>query len=181
MKCLGKGNAGTVGLDTDVEAAKSIPSERVCTTLEDNSSWLINSHTGSHYIFKELDVLVVLYTIMKRHIEGVVCTRARVIDRSRIIQRASTGEKDSSFVLMERECHDAVGGPESLLDTIAVVNINIDVEYARVVKQELEYSDNNVIDVAKARCFGLLGVMKTPGPVDCNIGLVVGELSSSVK
>jgi len=35
---------------------------------------------------------------------------------------------------MEGECHDAVGGPESLLDTIAVMNINIDIEYAWVVK-----------------------------------------------
>ncbi len=76
MECLDKGHAGTVGLDAYIEAAKSVSSERVCATLEYNSSWLIGSHTGSHYVFKELDVLVVLYTIMKRHVERMVCTWA---------------------------------------------------------------------------------------------------------
>lgn len=181
VEFLDKGYAGTVAFDTDVEAAKSISSERVCAALENNGSWLVGSHTGSHDIFKELDVLVVLYAIMKRHIEGMVCTRTRVVDRSRIIQRASTREEDCSFVFMEGECHDAVCGPESLLDTIAVMDVNINVEYAWMVKEELEYGKNDVIDVAKARCSSLLSVMQSAGPVNCNVGLMVGELTSSVK
>ena len=45
----------------------------------------------------------------------------------------------------------------------------------------MEYGNDNVVDVAKARCFGLLGVVKTPRPIDCNVGLMVSELTRSVE
>lgn len=164
----------TVGSDTNIEAAKSISSKRICATLEDNSSRLISSHTWSYYIFKELDVLVVLYPIVKRHIEGMVRTWARVVDRSRIVQGTGAGEKDGFVILVERKCHDAVRGPKSLLNAIAVMNVNVNVEYAGMVKEELQYCKYDIIDVAESRCFDFFRMVQPTGPIYCNIGLMVG-------
>ena len=37
-----------------------------------------------------------------------------------------------------------------LFDAVAVVNVDVDVEHARVRLQQLEYREHNVVDVAKS-------------------------------
>lgn len=56
------------------------------------------------------------------------------------------GEELSETV--ERAGHYAVGGVECLLDTVAVVNINIDVKNTRVDAKQLKYAKNT--DVSSA-------------------------------
>jgi hypothetical protein len=72
--------------------------------------------------------------------------------------------------------HDAIGGVESLLDAVSVVDVDVDVEHALVRLEELEDREDDVVDVAKARGFVLLGVVQAPRPVDDGVRLLVVEL-----
>ena len=67
-----------------------------------------------------------------------------------VIETAGAREVVVLVVFVEGEGHDAVGGPEGLLDPVAVVDIDVDVEYAGVVEEELEDGDDDVVDVAEA-------------------------------
>ena len=60
---------------------------------------------------------------------------------------------------MEGDAHDAVGGPEGLFDAVAVMDVDVDVQNTRVVAKELKYCEDNVVDIAEARCFALFGVV----------------------
>ena len=51
---------------------------------------------------------------------------------------------------MEGEGHDAIGRPEGLLNAVTMVNVNIDVEDARVVQEKLEDRENDIIYVTKS-------------------------------
>ena len=68
-----------------------------------------------------------------------------------------------------------------MLDAIAVVHVNVDVENARVMEEQLKYCKNDIINIAKPRSFRLLGMMQAAGPVDGDIRLVVRELAGCVK
>lgn len=54
---------------------------------------------------------------------------------------------------MEGKGHDAVGRPEGLLDTVTMVDVNIYVEDAWVVQEQLEDREDDVIYVAESRRF----------------------------
>jgi len=51
---------------------------------------------------------------------------------------------------MERCGHDTVGRVEGLFDTIAVVNIDINVQDTLMETQQLKDRQNNVVDVAES-------------------------------
>lgn len=73
------------------------------------------------------------------------------------------------------------------------MNVNVDVENALMISewinqphphhklQQLQNSQDNVIHVAKSRCFSLLRVMQTASPVDCDIAVAVVEPLSSTQ
>ena len=80
--------------------------------------------------------------------------------------------------LVKGNCHDPVGGVKGLFDTVAVVDVDIDVNHALMIFQKFENSDDDVVDVAKAGRFRLLGVMKSSGPVDGDVGLLLVQFHS---
>ena len=61
--------------------------------------------------------------------------------------------------LVEGARHDAVRGVERLLDAVAVVAVDVDVEDARVGEQELDDAEDDVVDVAEAGGLALLAVL----------------------
>lgn len=60
---------------------------------------------------------------------------------------------------MERDCHDSIGSVERLFYSIAVVYIDINVKDSVVVLEELEDRKHDVVHIAEARRFLLLGVV----------------------
>lgn len=46
--------------------------------------------------------------------------------------------------------HDSIGGVEGFFDAVTMVAVNIDVQDARVRSEELEDTEDDIIDVAKA-------------------------------
>jgi hypothetical protein len=77
---------------------------------------------------------------------------------------------------MERDSHDTISAVERLLHSIAMVDVNVDVEHTLVFLQELKDAQHNVVDVAETGRFALLRVVKTTSPVDCNVGASIVQL-----
>jgi hypothetical protein len=96
------------------------------------------------------------------------------------IKRPRAWEKELLIVLVERHGKYTVSGPESLFDAITVVDIDVNVEDAGVVAEQLKNCEYDVVDVAEATCFCLFSVMQAAGPVYSDIGLIGGKLASSV-
>lgn len=71
---------------------------------------------------------------------------------------------------MEGYGHNSVGGIKSFFHAVAMMNVNVDVQDTLMVFQKLENGQDNVVDITEAGSFGLLGVVKSTGPVDGNIG-----------
>jgi hypothetical protein len=90
---------------------------------------------------------------------------------------------------------------ESLFDPISVMDINVNIQDSerkecmrstgkvrseegdgpRMVFQELEDSQDNVIDITEPRGFHLLRMMKTSRPIDGNVGQTMIEFDSAVQ
>ncbi len=83
-----------------------------------------------------------------------------------------TRSREEFAVLVERTSHDPIGGVESFFDTVAVMNVDIDVQHTRVVSQQFENAEYDIVDVAKPTGFTLLCVMQPTCPVDRNIAFV---------
>ena len=52
-----------------------------------------------------------------------------------------------------------------------MVDVDIDVKYARVVFEEFEYGEDEVVDVAETGRLALLRVVEASGPVNRNVRL----------
>lgn len=90
------------------------------------------------------------------------------------MQRPRPREKVS--VLMKATRHDPIARIERLLDSISVMNIDINIKHARVRAQELEDAEYDVVDVTETGGFAFLGVVQAPGPVYGDVGGVGGYL-----
>ncbi len=110
----------------------------------------------------------------------MVGARIVLVLRAVVLEPARAGEELVRLVLVERDGHDAVGGEEGLLDAVAVMHVNVDVQHARVDAQQLQDGEHNVVDVAEARRLGPLGVMQPAAPGYGDVGLVAADLAGGV-
>lgn len=78
--------------------------------------------------------------------------------------QALAGSVTGSVINTHR--HDAVGEVERLLDAVAMVNVDVYIQHAMVLFQELQDGKNNVVDVAEAGSFCALGMVHASGPVE---------------
>lgn len=72
---------------------------------------------------------------------------------------------------MERNGHHAIGQEESLLHTVAMMAVDIDIKDPNINSKQLEYADYNIVHVAEPTCFPFFGMMQPSCPVDSNVGL----------
>ena len=142
--------AGPVRRDAQVEAAEPVAAEGVGAALEHDGRRVIGLHARPDAVLEELDVLVVFDAVVQGHVQGVVGARVVRVRGPVVVRPAGAGEERGGFVFVEGERHDAVGGPEGLLDAVAVVDVDVDVEHARVVQEELQDGEHDVVDVAEA-------------------------------
>ncbi len=129
---------------------------------------------------EELFVLEIVDAIIERDVDGVVASWVIWVNGTGGVEGPSAREEDLFVVFVEGDTHDAVGRPEGLLDAVAVVDVDVDVQDARVVAEELEDGEDDVVDVAETRGFAFLGVVEAAGPVDGDVRLAVAELAGGV-
>ena len=70
---------------------------------------------------------------------------------------------------MKTNSHDSICIVESLLNTIAMMNINIKIEYPGIHFKQLKYTQNNIINITKATSLSFPGMMIAPTPINNNI------------
>ncbi|KAJ8576738.1 hypothetical protein ON010_g2470 [Phytophthora cinnamomi] len=84
-----------------------------------------------------------------------------------ILEVARSGEELA--VLVERARHDTVRRVEGLLHTVAVVDVNIDVQDALVSLEQLQDAEHAVVHVAEAGGLRALAVVQATGVVDDDV------------
>ena len=166
-------DAASVALEREVEAAEAVARQRVGAALQHDGVGLIELHHLGHDRLKDGVVDVVVDAVAERKVDGVVLALAGA-DVAQV-----AGAREVLAVLVERDGHDAIGGVEGLLDAVAVVHVDVDVEHALVVLEQLENGEHDVVDVAEAGRLALLGVMQTAAPVDGDVRRLLVELDGA--
>ena len=162
-------HARRVASKRQVETAEPVARQRVSAALEHDC---LGCKTLKNFVddgAKNAHKGIVVHAVVEGEIYSVAFALAvpDVLDVPRARKVLSK--------LVERARHHAVGRVESLLDTIAVVNVDVDVENALMVLEQLEDCEDAVVNVAKSARFRLFGVVESSRPVDDNIALVAIE------
>lgn len=50
---------------------------------------------------------------------------------------------------METAGHNAIGGIKCLFDAISMVAVNVNIQHARIGSEELENTQNNIVDITE--------------------------------
>lgn len=132
---LDEGDAGAVGADVEVEAAEAVAAEGVGAALEDNGAGAVGVYAGADDVAEELDVRFVVDAVVEGDIDGVVRARVERVGWASAIEGPGAGEKVILVVFVEGDGEDAVGGPEGLLNAVAVVHVDVDIHDAWVVAE----------------------------------------------
>mmetsp|Transcript_21840 Transcript_21840/g.55418 ORF Transcript_21840/g.55418 Transcript_21840/m.55418 type:complete len:490 (-) Transcript_21840:14-1483(-) len=159
-----------VSLDREVEAAEPVARQRVGAALQHHGVGLIGVDDALDDRLKDVLVRHVVDAVTQREVDRVVLS----LPRAHVLHVARAGEVLAELV--ERDGHHAVGGVEGLLDTVAVVDVDVDVQHALVVLEQLQDRQHDVVHVAEARRLTLLRVVQPPRPVDRNVGLLPVQL-----
>ena len=173
-KAFGVLDAFGMALEAEVEAPQPIAGEGVGPALQHDGPGTVHLHDLGHDGLEDLLVGGIGHAGREGGVDGIT---GAVLGPG-VLDVAGAGEEIS--VLVQTESHDAVGAVEGLLDAVAVVDVDVDVQDAGVDLEQLEDGQDNVIDVAEAGGLGLLGVMESPGPVDGDVGVVVVEADGAV-
>lgn len=121
-----------------VEAAQSVSGKTITTTLKYNSFWSVVFHDSFDDRFEDRFVGGIVNPISKRKVDRVVLALSDTI----VTELTSPREVLSIFV--EGSSHDSVGGIESFLNTITVMDIDVNVKNSLLVSEELNDAKNDV-------------------------------------
>lgn len=105
------------------------------------------------YGLKDAVVAVVVNAVSQGHIDTVILA----FSIANVANIPGAGKVLS--VLVEGDGHDPIGRVKGLLHPVPVVNVNVNVQDARMIFQQLQDGQVNVVDVAKTGSFAPLGVM----------------------
>lgn len=121
-----------------IEATQSVAGQAVAAALEDYSFGLVVPHDIFNDGFKYRLVRLVRDAIAKGVVDSVVLTLADTY-----ISKFTSSRKVLA-ILVERHGHDAIGSIEGFLNTITVVDIDVDVENPLLESQEFEDAEDNI-------------------------------------
>lgn len=134
---LDEAHAAPVPADVQVEAPESVVAEAVCAALEHDRGRVEGLDGGLDHVLEEVRVAFVVDAVVERHVDCIVLARIVGVDGPRGLEGSRAREKYFSIVFVEGDAHDPVGAPERLFDSIAMMHVDVDIEHARVVAEEL--------------------------------------------
>jgi hypothetical protein len=123
---------------TQVKATQAITRQTVTTTLQDHSLWAVPLHDALDNGLEDTLVGNVVDTIAQREIDSVVFAGAD----ANIAKFTST--RKVLAVLVKGYGHNAIGCVKCLLDTITMMDINVDIKNSLLESQKLKDSENNI-------------------------------------
>ena len=62
----------------------------------------------------------------------------------------TSAREEEIAIFMERDGHDSISEIECLLNTVAMVNINVNVENSRVILEQLQDRYDDIVHIAKS-------------------------------
>jgi hypothetical protein len=127
-----------VSSHAQIEAAQAITGQTVTTALENHSFGAVPLHHAPDDRFEDALVRDICDSIAEREVDCVVFA----LSNADITELTGTGEVLA--VLVERTGHDAISRVESLLNTIAMVDIDINIKDSLFEAQKLEDSEDNI-------------------------------------
>jgi hypothetical protein len=127
------------------------------------------------YSFEEVEIIVIINSRVERDVERVVLALS-VTD---VLDISSPWEEVAEPV--EGDSHDSVSAVESLFDSVSMMDVDVDVEHAVVVLEQFKDGEHDVVNVAEAAGFHLLGVVKAACPVDANVRALVVQLDGRIQ
>lgn len=122
----------------EVKTAETVPGEGVRAALEHDSFGSVVFHDMANYWLKDLLVGDVRDTITEGEVDGVVFPLAD----TNVTELTCTREVFAIFV--ERDGHDAVSSVESFFNAITVVYVDVNVEDALLVAEQLNDAEDDV-------------------------------------
>lgn len=125
----------TVGAYVQVEAAKTVATEGVTAALENDGGWFVGADARADNVLEEFGVRMVVNAVIQRNIKRVMGARVRVGFWASGVQTTGAGEVNCFLVFVEGKGHDAIGGPEGLLNAVAMVDVDVNVENTRVIEE----------------------------------------------
>jgi hypothetical protein len=166
-----------VRFDVEIEATETVSTKRVSARLEDDSLRVILFNHLRRDRLEEPFVLMVVNPIIDGDVQAVgLATICRILG-THLVNVARSWEEGPAMpvntVFVERKSEHTVGRFESLLHAIAMMNIDIDVQYTLMLGQQELYRNDDVVDVAESRSQILLRVMQATGPVDGYVRLFI--------
>ena len=157
----------------EVEAAEPVAGQGVCAALQHNRPRPVPLHDVRNDRLEDGVVAGVVDAVAQGHVDRVVLAGAA----ANVADVPGAGEELA--VLVEGDGHDAVGGVEGLLHAVPVVHVNVNVQHAPVVLEQLQDAQHNVVHVAEAGRLPALRVVQPARPVDGNVRLPVVELDGA--
>lgn len=110
-----------------IEATQAITRQTVSAALENDSLGLVVGHHGLNHRLEYGLVGLVGNAVSKREVDSVILSNAN----PNIPELASS--REVLAILVEGDSHDSIRSVKRLLDTIAMVDVDIDVENALLV------------------------------------------------
>lgn len=105
------------------------------------------SHHARHHILQELEETVVGNAGFKWYVKCVFFAIA-----FSLLEQPSSSREEILAVLVERDTHASIGQVEGFLNTIAVMHVDVQIQYSWIHLQQLQDSQHYVIYIAKATC-----------------------------
>ncbi|GIX63441.1 thioredoxin, putative [Babesia caballi] len=169
VEAAAEGHAARVALVAQVEAAQAVARQAVGAALEHDGARVVDLDALPDDDLEEVGEAVVVHAVVQRHVHAVVLAR-RDADVGHVARA-----REEVAELVEADGHDAVRDVKGLLDAVAVVHVDVNVHDARVVLEQLQDAQHDVVEVAEARRLGALRVVQPPRPVDADVRLLVVE------
>lgn len=110
-----------VSLDGQVETAKTVTSQTVCSTLEQYGIWSEIFHNFVDDWLKDVDERLVVESFIKWEVDGMILPSilADIFD--------VPCSREIVFEFVETACHHSISEVECLFDSISMMNVNIDI------------------------------------------------------
>ena len=173
---LDEANTLAVPPNRRVVSTKLVASQAICATLQD---YRVRTVVFSHFRHNRAENVFKLLVIderLERHIQREVFPFSAAD-----IHQVARAREESLAEPMEADSHDTVSRIKGFLNAITMMHINVDVEDAVVVLEQLKYGDNDVVHKAEAASLFFFGVMQAACPVDAHVGHAVIQHDRSIK
>mmetsp|Transcript_9033 Transcript_9033/g.12963 ORF Transcript_9033/g.12963 Transcript_9033/m.12963 type:complete len:221 (+) Transcript_9033:484-1146(+) len=165
IETLGIPHTLRMALQTQIETPQSIPRQRVRTTLQHNRTRLKHLHNLIHHRFEYPFIRPIRHPTRQRCIHR----KPRPLLGTRILDMSRTRKKIP--ILVQTKGHDPIRTIKRLLDSIPMMNININVQYSSVHLEQFQNRQYNIINITKSRRLTLLGVMEAATPINGNVAI----------